>query len=103
MFEKKDDVRFGELHLNITVVRVDGFDHIRWVIEESQINTKKFFIIAVLRDDLDDDEKDRGIASNFAQGTLLGDNERLRTGREFSDPRESSSPVSCPELERPPL
>lgn len=100
MFEEKDDVRFGELHSNITIVRVDGFDHIRWVIEEREINTKKFFLIAVLRDDLDDDED---ISSNVAQRTLLDDNERLRTGRELSDPRESSSPVSCPELERPPL
>ena len=80
MFVEKDDVRLGELHLDIAIVGVHGFHSVRRVIEQRQIYTEQFFVIALLRDDL---EQQNISAVDDQRRTLLVHNALLCKDREF--------------------
>ena len=97
MFVEKDDVRLGELHLDIAIGGLQRSHRVRGVIEEREIDTEQFFVIALLRDDL---EEQRNSAFDPQRRTSPVDNALLRKDRECEGWRESSSPGSCQPLER---
>ena len=68
VFEEKDDVRLGELNVNVAVEGVNGLDVLIRIVEQRDIDTEQLFVISLLRDNLE--QREGRIFCSASDGTL---------------------------------